>query len=356
MKLNKKEFKLNFQGKSLSMEVSQIGEQANAAVIGRYGQTVVLATVVMSKEDRSDKDYLPLMVDYEEKFYAVGKIMGGQYMRREGKSSEHAVLSGRLIDRTIRPLFNHDMRRDIQVVVTILSLDPKFDPHFIGLLTASTAIAISDVPWNGPVAGLTIAKMTNNGLVINPSTEDLNSGFEFDLLVSGTADKINMIEFEGIDAQEKEVVEELELGQKEISKLIKFQNDIVKQIGQPKAQVAIAEPDEKIKKAVHDFVGGKLDDAIYTKTKMIRVNNLYNLQKELEKKLVADGFSDNDLATAAKILEEEVDAAVHKNILESEKRPDFRKLNEDRDLGAEVGLLERVHGSALFMRLEEDTS
>ena len=350
MKLNRKEFKLDFQGKPLSMEVSQIGEQANSAVIGRYGGTVVLATVVMSKEDRSDKDYLPLTVDYEEKFYAVGKILGGQYMRREGRASEHAVLSGRLIDRTIRPLFNHGMRRDIQVVVTILSLDPKFDPHFIGLLTASTAIAISDVPWNGPVAALTIAKMANNGLVINPSTEDLNSGFEFDLLVSGTADKINMIEFEGIEAQEKEVVEALEIGQKEISNLIKFQNEIVKQIRQPKAEVAIAEPDEKLKKAVKDFVADKLEDTIYTKTKMARVDNFYNLRKNLEKKLITDGFSKDDFGAAAKILEEEVDATVHKNILESEKRPDFRKLNEVRDLGAEVGLLERVHGSALFMR------
>jgi len=271
MKLNRRVFKTEFQGKPLSMEISQIGEQANATVFGKYGGTVVMATVVMGKEDRSDKDYLPLMVDYEEKFYAVGKILGGQYMRREGKSSEHAVLSGRLIDRTIRPLFNHGMRRDIQVVVTILSLDPKFDPHFIGLLTASTAIAISDVPWNGPVAGLTIEKKTDDGLV------------KFDLLVSGTSDKINMIEFEGIDAQEKEVVEALEIGQKEISNLIKFQNEIVKEIGQPKTEVSIAEPDEKLKKVVKDFVDGKLEAAIYTKTKMARVDNFYNLQKELDK-------------------------------------------------------------------------
>ena len=346
MKLNRRVFKTEFQGKPLSMEISQIGEQANATVFGKYGGTVVMATVVMGKEDRSDKDYLPLMVDYEEKFYAVGKILGGQYMRREGKSSEHAVLSGRLIDRTIRPLFNHGMRRDIQVVVTILSLDPKFDPHFIGLLTASTAIAISDVPWNGPVAGLTIEKKTDDGLV------------KFDLLVSGTSDKINMIEFEGIDAQEKEVVEALEIGQKEISNLIKFQNEIVKEIGQPKTEVSIAEPDEKLKKVVKDFVDGKLEAAIYTKTKMARVDNFYNLQKELEDYIKEWGAAqqagraspDEIGRAAAKILEEEVDAIVHKNILESEKRPDFRKLNEVRDLGVEVGLLERVHGSALFIR------
>ena len=346
MKLNRRVFKTEFQGKPLSMEISQIGEQANATVFGKYGGTVVMATVVMGKEDRSDKDYLPLMVDYEEKFYAVGKILGGQYMRREGKSSEHAVLSGRLIDRTIRPLFNHGMRRDIQVVVTILSLDPKFDPHFIGLLTASTAIAISDVPWNGPVAGLTIEKKTDDGLV------------KFDLLVSGTSDKINMIEFEGIDAQEKEVVEALEIGQKEISNLIKFQNEIVKEIGQPKTEVSIAEPDEKLKKVVKDFVDGKLEAAIYTKTKMARVDNFYNLQKELEDYIKEWGAAqqagraspDEIGRAAAKFLEEEVDAIVHKNILESEKRPDFRKLNEVRDLGVEVGLLERVHGSALFIR------
>ena len=354
MDLNKKQFKTNFNGKEVIIETSRIAEQANAALIGRYGDTTVLVTVVMGKEDR-DIDYMPLTVDYEEKFYAAGKILGSQYVRREGKSSEHAVLSGRLIDRTIRPLFNQASRRDVQVVITILSLDPEHDPHFIGLLTASTALAVSDIPWNGPVAGLTVAKVkqianSQSQIVVNPSLEELNKGFEFDLLVAGTRDRINMIELEGVDAQEGEIVSALEQAQKEIAKLVDWQNSIVKEIGRPKTHINLSAPDEKIKKAVHEFLADKLEDALYTKTKMDRVNNLYELQKSLAEKLTAAGFAEKELSAAEKIFEEEVDVCVHKNVLEKDRRPDFRKLNEVRDLYSEVGLLKRVHGSALFIR------
>lgn len=352
MDLNKKQFQLDYNNKQVILEISRIAEQANAAVIGRYGKTVVLVTAVMGRADR-DIDYMPLAVDYEEKFYAVGKILGSQYVRREGRSSENAVLSGRLIDRTIRPLFNHAMRRDVQIVVTILSLDPEYDPHFIGLLTASTAVAISDIPWEGPVAGVTVAKITRDKderVVINPSVEELKNGFEFDLFASGTADKVNMIELEAVEAQEKDVVDALELAQKEIARLIDFQNKIVKEIGQSKVQINLAEPDQELKQKVHEFLKDKLEAAIYTQTKMARQNNIYDLQQSLGENLVATGVEEDKLRIIAKLFEEEVDALVHKNILETEKRPDFRKLNEVRELYSEVGVLERVHGSALFVR------
>ncbi len=156
--LQKKQFSVEIAGKTLTIEVSALAEQANAAVIAKYGETVVLATAVMARKD-SDIDYLPLKVDYEEKFYAAGKILGSRYVRREGRSSEEAILAGRLVDRTIRPLFNDKMRREIQVVVTVLQIDEQNDPEFVGLLGVSTALFISDIPWNGPVAGVRVAQI-----------------------------------------------------------------------------------------------------------------------------------------------------------------------------------------------------
>ena len=155
--LEKKQFSVEIAGKTLTIEVSSLAEQANAAVIAKYGETVVLATAVMGRKD-VEIDYMPLKVDYEEKFYAAGKIIGSRYVRREGRSSEEAILAGRLVDRTIRPLFDNRVRREIQVVVTVLQIDEQNDPEFVGLLGASTALLISDIPWNGPVAGVRVAQ------------------------------------------------------------------------------------------------------------------------------------------------------------------------------------------------------
>ncbi len=330
MMTNRKQFEISFNGKPIKLEISKLAEQANAAVFGYYGQTVVMATAVMGKEDR-DIDYMPLMVDFEEKFYAVGKILGNQYMRREGRASENAVLSGRMIDRTIRPLFNHNIRRDIQVVITILSLEDGCDPVFIGLLAASTALAISDIPWGGPLAGVPIKK----------------GGWS--AFVSGTADKINMIELEGLDVKEEEIISEFEKAQKVIAELIDLQNKIVKEFGKTKANVALAEPDSALKEKVHNFLKDKLESAIYVKEKTARNNNLSELQKNLINNLAGNG-DEKIVAMINHLFENEVDAIVHKNIIESDKRPDFRRLDEVRELSAEVGLFERLHGSALFIR------
>ena len=329
-RMDRKQFETTFNGKSVKLEISKLAEQANAAVFGYYGQTVVMATAVMGKEDR-DIDYMPLMVDFEEKFYAVGKILGNQYMRREGRASENAVLSGRMIDRTIRPLFNHNIRRDIQVVITILSLEDDCDPVFIGLLAASAALSISDIPWGGPVAGVPIKK----------------GGWSS--FVSGTADKINMIELEGLDVNEGEIISEFEKAQKAISELIELQNKVVKEFGKPKANVALAEPEPALKEKVHNFLEDKLESAIYVKEKTARSNNLSELQKSLVDNLVGDGDK-KIIAMINQLFENEIDVIVHKNIIKSDKRPDFRKLDEVRELSAEVGLFERLHGSALFVR------
>jgi len=328
--LNKKSFTANFNGKEVKLEISKLAEQANAAVFGYYGQTIVMATAVMGKADR-DIDYMPLTVDFEERFYAVGKILGSQFIRREGRAPENAILSARMIDRTIRPLFNHNIRRDIQIVITILSYEEGCDTTFIGLLAASTALAISDIPWDGPVAGVPIKKEN------------------WEAFVSGTEDYINMIELGGLDVPEKEVVKEFNETQKTITELVRLQKKIVKEIGKKKAEVALNEPSDELRNRVRNFLKDKLEDAIYVKSKTERMGNLNDLQNALTQSLPEDSDA-KILMAAAHLFEEEVNDVVHKNILEKELRPDSRKLDEVRDLHAEVGLFERLHGSALFMR------
>ncbi len=335
MELNRKKFETELDGKKLVLETSRLAEQANAAVIGTWGGTTVLATVVMTGEE-SPKDYLPLTVEFEERFYAAGKILGGRYMRREGRASENAILSARIIDRTIRPLFDQRVRRDIQVVITVLSYEAASDPALLGLVTASAAIAISDVPWNGPVAGISIKK-------------DNWTAF-----VAGTADKINMIELEGLDAAEAEIVTEFTAAMTQIKKLVEFQKKIVDEIGKPKAEVMLKTPAPELVAKVRAFLADKLEPAMYVVSKIDRVANVSHIQKELMAFLKESEASSDDINDAGRIFESYVDEIVHKNICGAkdgeEKRPDHRKLDEVRDLHAEVGVLERIHGSALFIR------
>ncbi len=355
---DKKEFSIVIAGKTLTIEVSSLAEQANAAVLAKYGETVVLATAVMGRKD-VDLDYLPLKVDYEEKFYAAGKIIGSRYVRREGRASEEAVLAGRLVDRTIRPLFNSAMRRDIQAVVTVLQIDEQNDPEFVGLLGVSAALFISDIPWNGPVAGVRVVQFpgVDGGkpkFVINPD----NSAVEavppiFDAFVSGSKDRINMIELGGLDAQEKDVVEGFALAQKEINALVAFQEKVRAEIGKPKAEVALVAPDAEIKAAVEEFLKDKIEDAIYKPTKVEHTTAVGALNHELNlhiKEKFAESKEKINWKAVEALFEEMVNDVVHKNVLEKERRPDGRKLDEVRPLSAEVGLFSRTHGSALFVR------
>ncbi len=326
----KQVFQTEFENKNLSLEVSDLGCQANAAVLGKYGETAVLVTVVMGKKDEP-KNYLPLVVDYEEKFYAAGKIIGSRFVRREGRPSDDAIISGRLIDRTIRPLFDQRIRRAIQVVVTVLAYDEENDPDFIALLTASTALAISDVPWNGPVAGVRIDKE-------QPKLE---------AFFAGTEDKINMIELGAEEIASETAVELFGSSQKKIKELIAFQKGVIKTLGQKKAELVLAEPPVELKNKIYDFLNGRLEKAVYQSSKNSRQNALEDLKTEL-----LDNLSEEPGAKdwADKILEEETDKIVHQGILENDKRPDSRKLDEVRPLYAETGLFKRTHGSALFVR------
>jgi len=352
--LNRKQYSIDVAGRPLTLEISDLAGRTNAAVLAKYGESAVLVTAVMGTKDR-DTNFFPLTVDYEEKFYAAGKIIGSRFIRREGKASDEAILSGRAVDRTIRPLFNHGMRRDVQIVVTVLAYDEENDPDFPALIGASTTLAISDIPWNGPVAGIKIAKINDN-VVLNPKLTELSakgekSDVKFETLVSGLEDGINMIEFSGDEADHKEIMDAFKMAQKEIQRLIEFQNKIVKEIGKEKTAVYIVEPDDETKKAVKEFLADKLEGVIYEKnTDNKQHSSINELKNDLVDLLKGREFSEKQLLAVDDLFEEEINELIHKKILEEEARPDGRKLDEVRSLYAETGLFERTHGSALFVR------
>ena len=350
MNFDKQQFTTEIAGQTLKLEISKIAEQANAAVLGTYGDTSVLVTATMSKEDRA-VNYLPLVVDYEERFYAAGKIIGSRFIRREGRPSEEAILSGRLIDRSLRPFFDQKLRRDIQIIVTVLSYDEENDPDFVALLTASLALGISDIPFNGPIAGIKLARFADGQTVINPTNSILKkeNKLNFEAFISGTAKKISMIELAGYEAKEEEVIESFNLGQEEIKKLIAFQENIIKSIGRPKIDYNY-DNDDDLKNKVQEYLKDKLEEVVYTTEKTDRQSKISALREKLREYLIENGLSDKDLSKADLLFEEEIDRLVHKNIIELEKRPDGRALDEIRPLYAEVGLFKRLHGSALFVR------
>jgi len=350
MRLEKEQFTASVAGKEVVLEISRLAEQANAAVLGKCGETVVLVTSTMGKRD-VPLNYMPLTVDYEEKFYAAGKIIGSRFVRREGRPSDEAVLSGRLIDRALRPLFDHRIRREIQIVVTVLSYDEENDPDFIALLSASTALAISDIPWGGPVSGVTVARTKDGKLAVNPGSSFLSASqdaLSYKAFFAGNDSLINMIELGGDDADEGGVLDGARAAQEEIQKLVTLQKEIVKKIGKQKQKVLLAEPDAETLQAARALLSGRLENAVYVKDKMERNENVDELKEEM-KALIAKKNPDG-LKHADKIFEDETDALVHKNALEKNLRPDGRAFDEVRPLSGETGIFSRLHGSALFIR------
>ncbi len=350
--LDKKTFSIDVAGKTLTIEVSQLAEQANAAVIAKYGETVVLATAVMSRREAAT-DYMPLKVDYEEKFYAAGKIIGSRFIRREGRASEEAVLAGRLVDRTIRPLFDQRIRNEIQVVVTVLQIDEENDPEFVGLLGVSTALLISDIPWNGPVAGVRVAQVGGE-FKINPDNSYVAANPPvFDAFVSGSRDRINMLELGGLDAQEKDIAQGFTLALKEINRLVEFEEKIRKEIGKEKTALALSEPDEELKAAIAAFLADKLEAAVFRPSKMEQHSALGELKAALFahlKEVFSAAEKEFNGKSADFLFEDAINDMVHREALTKERRPDGRKLDELRKLDGEVALFSRTHGSALFMR------
>jgi polyribonucleotide nucleotidyltransferase len=335
-------FKEEFAGKTLIFEVGKFAEQASGAVSVRVGDTLVLATATLSKKKREGIDFFPLVVDYEEKFYAAGRIIGSRFIKREGRPSDNAILTGRLIDRSIRPLFDHSCRNEVQVVTTVLSMDEENDPDIMAILAGSLAIAMSDIPWAGPIGALRISK-SPDGFVLNPPHKESESS-DLNLVFTGTNEKINMIEAGASQIPEEEIMAAFEFGIPYFKQLLAIQEKIIKEESAPQ--------DKELSQKVKSFLEGRLEKAIYTDNKHERMSELDLLKQEL-KNMIEEAYLENKeskIASAFSILDEETNVLVHKNVLESGRRPDGRALNEVRALEIEVGVLPRVHGSALFER------
>ena len=247
--MKSKKYEVELNGSKLEAEFSDLAENAHGSVMLRLGDTVVLATAVISKGEK-DLEYFPLTVEYEERFYASGQILGSRFIRREGRPSDEAILSGRIVDRTIRPLFDSDLRNEIQVVVTILSLD-KYDPDVLGVIASSLALGTSEIPWNGPVGAIRIGKIKGNDkFLINPSYEErANPDYELDLIACGKDSTINMIEVGANEAGEEVLMKALEKANEELQKIQKFQEKIIKEMGKPKIEIKKTETPADLQKA-----------------------------------------------------------------------------------------------------------
>ena len=344
-------YSLNIGNQVLKIEIGKLARQANGAVTARLGDTVVLAAATMSKNQKVGADYMPLVVDYEEKFYARGKILGSRFIRREGRPSEEAILNARLIDRAIRPLFDQSIRNEIQIVSTVLSVDEKNDPDIVAMIAASIALSISDIPWDGPIAAIRIGR-TDSKWVLNPSFEERTAGIA-DLVISVSPDlKINMIEAGGSEIKEEDLVAGFEFARESLKDIVEFVKKISDDFDTPKASVSLAATDKEIEEEVRKFLNKNnvLENAVYEKKKAKRLMNLDALKEELIAHITTIDVS--MIKAAEAVFEALVDEMVHKNILERDLRPDGRSLDELRPLSAEIGFLPRTHGSGLFERGE----
>ncbi len=342
-----KNFVTEIGGKKLSVEYGRMARLASGSVTVSYGDTVVLATAVMGKKPREGMDFFPLYVDYEERLYAAGKIKGSRFIKRETRPSDEAILSGRLIDRTIRPLFPEGMRNEVQVIITILSVDGENDADIPSIIAASLALGISNIPWAGPVAAVRIGKVEDK-IIINPSYTERDKSL-IDLVVSGMAGKINMVEAKVGELKEEEIFSAELLAEQEMEKIIKFQQDIIKEIGKKKLEVALIKASDEIKKAVEGFLSGKLEEVVYEKDKETSVRKMDEMVSEM-KKFITEKFGEEKWEEAYQLLDSVINDVVHENIIKHDKRPDGRGLKEVRNLEIEASILPRTHGSALFTR------
>ena len=349
----KKKFEMDFYGRKIVVENGEVAKQADGAVLVRYGDTVVLSTVVVSKEAKLLSDFFPLMVLYQEKLYSVGKIPGG-FIKREGRPSEAATLAARMIDRPMRPLFPDDFRNEVQIVNTILSVDPDNSPELAALLGSSIATSISKVPFNGPVAGVKVGRV-NGEFVINPTTEQADAS-DIDLTVAGTAEAINMVESSAKEVKEEDMLEALMFGHEAVKKLVEFENSIVKEIGEEKMEYESLEISSELKDEVTNLIHDDIDKALRIKDKLEKYAALDKIKDELINKYEIENEemkSDELEQLKAKIviIYNEVEYELFRQIVVKEyTRADGRAMDEIRPLSASIDFLPRTHGSALFTR------
>lgn len=338
-------FKTALGGRLLQFEIGKVCEQANGQVTVRYGETVVNCTATASKEPRQDIDFFPLSCDYEEKMYSVGKIPGG-YIKREGKPGEKAILTSRLIDRPLRPLFPKGFRNDVVVVASAWSVDHDCSPEIAAMLGSSVALATSDIPWDGPTAAVVVGRVDGE-LIINPTYEQRMAS-DINLTVSGTKEAIMMVEAGANEVPEMEMLDAIMFGHEEIKKLCEFIEEIVAEVGKEKMEYKVFKATEEIDAAVREFATEKMIAAIKTVEKQERMANMDAVEKET-KEHFAEIFPEGE-KDVAEVLYNIKKENVRAMILDDGIRPDNRKLTEIRPLWSETGLLPRAHGSGLFKR------
>lgn len=350
----KQEFHLDFCGRGITVETGEIAKQADGAVIIRYGDTVTLSTACASNQAKEGIDFFPLTVSFEEKLYSVGKIPGG-FLRREGRPSEHATLTARMIDRPIRPLFAEGFRNEVQVVNTVLSVDQDASPEMAAMFGASLALCISDIPFNGPIAGVKVGRI-NGELVANPTVAQMEES-DIDLTVAGTTQALNMVEAGAKEVSEEDMLAALMFGHEQIKKLCAFQEEIVAACGKEKREIELYAVDETIDREVRANFEAQIRAAVSIKEKLERYGKIDDLTDEAAEMIANKEYeSEKDQNNAVKQAREicrsiEADE-VRRLIIEDKVRPDGRQIDEIRPLNSQVDLLPRVHGSALFTRGE----
>lgn len=350
----KQEFHLDFCGRGITVETGEIAKQADGAVIIRYGDTVTLSTACASNQAKEGIDFFPLTVSFEEKLYSVGKIPGG-FLRREGRPSEHATLTARMIDRPIRPLFAEGFRNEVQVVNTVLSVDQDASPEMAAMFGASLALCISDIPFNGPIAGVKVGRI-NGELVANPTVAQMEES-DIDLTVAGTAQALNMVEAGAKEVSEEDMLAALMFGHEQIKKLCAFQEEIVAACGKEKREIELYAVDETIDREVRANFEAQIRAAVSIKEKLERYGKIDDLTDEAAEMIANKEYesekNQNNAVKQAREICRGIEAdEVRRLIIEDKVRPDGRQIDEIRPLNSQVDLLPRVHGSALFTRGE----
>ena len=349
----KKVYELDFYGRKLVVEHGELAKQASGTVLIRYGETVVLSTVVVSKNVNVLASFFPLMVLYQEKLYSVGKIPGG-FIKREGRPTENATLAARMIDRPMRPLFPEDFKHEVQIVNTVLSVDPDNSPEMAALFGSSLATSISKIPFDGPVAAVKVGRI-NNQFIINPTVEELEQS-DIDLTVAGTKDAINMVEAGAKEVSEDDMLEALMFGHEAIKKLVAFEESIIAEIGEEKMSYEVLEISDEVKTKVREMATDKLDAALRIKDKLEKYAAIDAVKEEVVNVFETENESLKDedlnkLITGVKLVLEEIEYELFRNIVVKEHtRADGRAMDEIRPLSTDIDLLPRTHGSALFTR------
>ncbi|REB09800.1 polyribonucleotide nucleotidyltransferase [Sporosarcina sp. BI001-red] len=341
-----KKFTMDWAGRELTIETGQLAKQANGAVLVRYGETTVLSTATASKKPKA-LDFFPLTVNYEERLYSVGKIPGG-FIKREGRPSEKAILTSRLIDRPIRPLFPEGFRNDLQVISLVMSVDQDCSSEMAAMIGSSLAISISDIPFDGPIAGVQIGRL-NGEFIVNPTTEQLAAS-ELDLVVAGTKDAINMVEAGAKEVSEDIMLEAIMFGHEEIKKLVAFQEKIISEVGKEKMEIELFQLDQDLVATIKESCNSDLVQAIQTEEKHAREEAITAVKNEVIARYEESEADDATMKQVRNVLEKLVKDEVRRLITDEKVRPDGRGLEEIRPLSSETGILPRAHGSGLFTR------